>query len=93
MSLEHSPARAQGTAPLEASDELNSSDVSFWNSFINERDAADFLGLSDRTLQAFRQDGGGPKFVRFSSRCIRYTRLRCKKWADERAANSTTEYP
>jgi excisionase family DNA binding protein len=38
-------------------------------------EAAEILGVSTRTLEKWRMEGGGPKYVRLSPRCIRY-RLR-----------------
>ena len=47
----------------------------FWNSLINEKVAGDYLDLTDRTMQALRQRGDGPRFIRISSRCIRHLPL------------------
>ena len=41
---------------------------------IGEREAAAFLGVSPRTLQKWRRQGGGPVFYRYSRRSIRYCR-------------------
>ena len=86
MSLEHSPARIghNGGPSLE-------DDPEFWHSLIDERAAADFLGLEPRTLQNWRQSGIGPEYIRISSRCVRYTRGRCKVFADDRARRSTSD--
>lgn len=89
MSLEHPPGTEAAT---ESVDHSTPSDPGFWHSLIREGEAADFLGLSDRTLQGFRQDGGGPRFVRISSRCIRYKRAWLQEWAEAKAASSTSEY-
>lgn len=66
-------------------------DSDYWNGLINEDDAARFLSLSPRTLQAFRQKGGGPEYVRISSRCIRYRRSELKAWSDARVQTSTSQ--
>lgn len=50
--------------------------LDYWFQLIDEKPAADFLDLTDRTLQKFRQQGGGPPFVRISSRCIKYRMIR-----------------
>ncbi len=34
--------------------------------------AATVLGVSEKTLEKWRREGGGPKFVRMSHKCIRY---------------------
>ena len=93
MSLEHHPARSDpatvvgmdGSArgPPDASD--------YWQALIDEKAAAAFLGLTDRTMQAYRQKGGGCKFIRLSSRCLRYRRIDLKAWADARIRSSTSD--
>ena len=89
MSLEPVPDQGQDGP---ASEEAESSALEYWNALINEDNAADFADLSKRTMQGFRQKGGGPKYVRISARCIRYTRAWLKEWADARSAHSTAEY-
>ena len=89
MSLEPPAGRSQGGPESE---EAESSALDYWHSLINEGIAADFADLSKRTMQGFRQNGGGPKYIRISARCIRYTRAWLKDWADARSANSTAEY-
>ena len=66
-------------------------DGTYWLGLIDERAVAEFLGLSVRTVQALRQRGGGPKYVRLSARCIRYRRADLKQWADERLVASTAD--
>ena len=88
MSIEHAPSRDarighNGGPPLK--------DLDYWNSLIDEKAAAAYLGLEPRTLQNWRQNGRGPEFVRISSRCVRYTRARLKSFADDRARRSTSE--
>jgi hypothetical protein len=93
MSLEHRPARSLPGAvigtdgsprrPPDASD--------FWDAFIDEKAAADFLGLTDRTMQGYRQKGGGPKYVALSSRCLRYTRRWLRGWAESHVRTSTAD--
>ena len=93
MSLEHDPARSEpGTVtsldgmprgPPDASD--------YWHGLINEKVAADFLGLTDRTMQAMRQRGGGPRYTVISSRCLRYTRFGLRSWAESRMRSSTSD--
>ena len=63
----------------------------YWHSLINEDEAADFLDLTNRTMQAMRQRGDGPRFIRISSRCIRYTRALLKSYADARVRESTSD--
>lgn len=59
---------------------------------LSERDAANVLGLSPRTLQDYRLDGNGPPFVRVSPRTIRYSAADLSDWLAERTFTSTSEY-
>ncbi len=83
MSLEHSPVRS-GVS-------IGGDDLDYWNALIDEQAAAVFLDLTRRTVQQMRQSGDGPPYVRLSARCIRYTRARLKKYADERLRTSTAD--
>ena len=58
---------------------------------LDEQHAARFLGFTPRALQAWRQRGGGPKFVRISSRAIRYRRCDLIEWAEGKLKSSTSE--
>ena len=40
---------------------------------LTEKQAAEYLEVSPRYLQYKRAVGGGPKFVKLSHRCVRYT--------------------
>ncbi len=57
---------------------------------VSEVTAAKLMGLSVRTLQAWRVRGGGPRFMRFG-RAVRYRRRDLIEYMDQRAVNSTTE--
>ena len=57
----------------------------------SERWAAEFLGLSRRTLQAMRQDGSGPVFVKISERRLGYTLAALQDWITSRSVRSTAE--
>ena len=58
---------------------------------LDEVGAGTFLGLSQRTMQNFRQKGGGPLFVKISSRCIRYRRRDLTEWVEARLRTSTSD--
>ncbi len=88
MSLEHSPSRL-GHSGGPALDEHV--DPEYWNSLIDEKVAAAFLGLEPRTMQSFRQRGNGPKFIKISSRCLRYRRIDLKTWSDGLVRRSTSD--
>jgi Helix-turn-helix domain len=57
---------------------------------VNETQAAMFLGVSVRTLQAWRVRGGGPPYVKIG-RTVRYRRRALLAFQDERTVTSTTE--
>ena len=63
----------------------------YWHALIDEKAAADFLGLTDRTMQSYRQKGGGPKYIFLSSRCLRYRRVDLREWAEARLRISTSD--
>ena len=83
MSLEHSPARdGQGFG--------NGAEP-----FVGEREAAEFLGISVRTLQRWRTEpptGGAPlKFYKLGAKRVAYRFSGLTAWAEERAFGSTAE--
>ncbi len=63
----------------------------YWNALVDEKVAAEFLKVTPRSMQAMRQRGGGPRFIRLSSRCIRYTRTLLKTYAAARLHSSTSD--
>ena len=63
----------------------------YWYVLINESEAAEFLDLTNRTMQAMRQKGGGARFIRISARCIRYRRVDLRTWAEARMRRSTSD--
>ena len=93
MSLEHHPARSEPAAAIgiDGSPRGPSDASDYWQALIDEKEAGRFLGLTDRTMQAYRQKGGGCKFIRLSSRCLRYRRIDLKAWADARIRTSTSD--
>ena len=58
---------------------------------LNELQAAEFLGLKPRTLQAWRWSGGGPRFVRLSARAVRYRQSDLDAYVTARLVHSTSE--
>lgn len=63
--------------------------------FLNTEDAAELLGLSPRTLERLRVEGGGPQFFKAGpgkrSRVL-YARSDLIKWLQARCFGSTSEY-
>ena len=54
-------------------------------------EAAFLLGLSPRTLEAFRLRGGGPPFIAVTPKAIRYRRQDLEKWIAARRRVSTSD--
>ena len=82
-------AAAPGIGHNGPPSEIN--DPGFWHELISETEAAEFLDLTPRSMQAMRQRGDGPPFSRLSARCVKYTRFRCKRWYDARMRSSTSD--
>ena len=72
-------------------DDADGSDTEFWHRLIDEREAGAFLGLSQRHMQGLRYRGGGPCYIKLSSRCIRYRRIDLRQWAEARLRTNTSE--
>ena len=66
-------------------------DINYWFALIDERAAALFLDLTHRTLQGLRQKGGGPRFFRLSSRCVKYRRIDLRDFVESRLRASTSD--
>ena len=58
--------------------------------YMNTRDAADWLGLSPRTLDRYRVTGEGPAFFRLG-RLVRYRREDIETWLADRRRFSTSD--
>lgn len=58
---------------------------------INEDQAAKALGVTKRALRNWRVRGGGPKYVKVSSRCIRYRRRDLLDWTEARIRENTSD--
>jgi predicted DNA-binding transcriptional regulator AlpA len=53
--------------------------------------AAEYVGLSDSTLEKFRLTGEGPQFVRIGVRAVGYRIEDLDAWLAERVRRSTSE--
>ena len=93
MSLEHSPAKAglHGSDDAEPLPNIPPDMTAYWFALIDEKAAAEFLDLTDRTMQKYRQTGDGPPYVLISSRCLKYRRTDLRKWAEARMRKSTSD--
>ena len=58
--------------------------------YLSTRQAAEWLGLSPRTLDRYRVTGEGPVFHRFGSR-VRYLLADLEAWAKSRRRTSTSD--
>ncbi|MEO6458941.1 MAG: helix-turn-helix domain-containing protein [Bdellovibrionota bacterium] len=58
---------------------------------LTEDQAGSFLNLSVRTLQAWRHRGGGPQFVRISSRAVRYRMADLRSFTEAKIVSSTSQ--
>jgi hypothetical protein len=56
---------------------------------MDERAAAEFLGMTPRFLQLARMSGKGPPYIRISARAIRYKPETLRAWLEERERTST----
>lgn len=59
--------------------------------YLTEREAARVLRLSERTLQRYRREGGGPRYRRLGARRLVYARADLDAWANDRSFASTSE--
>ena len=60
------------------------------NAVLSTRDAAEYLGLSPKTLETNRTRGGGPPFVKLGRRVV-YRRGDLDAWLAERVRQSTSD--
>ena len=93
MSLEHHPIRGEPetVASLDGAPRGPPEAFDYWQALIDEKVAAAFLGLTKRTMQAYRHRGGGCRYIRISSRCLRYRRIDLRLWAEARMRTSTAD--
>lgn len=52
------------------------------DALLRESEAAAFLGFTRRALQNWRQSNKGPRFIRISSRAVRYRRRDLIEWME-----------
>ena len=93
MSLEHHPARnkPESAASLDGAARDPPDATDYWHTLIDERTAAKFLGVTDRSMQKWRQTGGGCRYIALSSRCLRYRRIDLREFAEARLRKSTSD--
>ena len=57
----------------------------------NTEQAASYTGLASATLEGLRSRGGGPRFVRYGRKAVRYLIADLDAWMAERTVASTSE--
>jgi Helix-turn-helix domain len=57
-------------------------------SVLNQIEAARFLRVQPRTLESWRQRRTGPRFIRYSQRCVRYRPRDLQEWLDAQAVET-----
>ena len=58
---------------------------------ITQSEAADILCVSPRTLETWRVKGIGPRYLQYSSRCIRYLTSEVLAWREGQIRRSTSD--
>lgn len=59
--------------------------------YLSEKMTADYLGLSDKTLQRHRIQGTGPKYIKCGGRVL-YDIHDCDDWMENQKVMSTSAY-
>ena len=67
------------------------SDPDYLDRLLDEDQAAEFLGFTNRALQNWRFRGGGPLYVKASARSVRYRRRDLMNWAEQRVRANTSQ--
>lgn len=58
---------------------------------LNTAQASSYTGLAEKTLEGLRCRGGGPRFVRYGRKAVRYLVSDLDTWIHARVVNSTSE--
>ena len=82
--------RGRSCGATRSTGEDKENDMEFARMFLSPRHAADWLGLSPRTLERYRRTGEGPVFYRFG-RHVRYLQADLEAWAKTRRRTSTRD--
>lgn len=68
----------------------NNSELSSPSALMDERSLSCLLGVSVRTVQAWRVKGGGPVFLKFNNRLVRYRKADVEAWLEALAMPHTS---
>ena len=55
---------------------------------LDQEEAARFLHVQPRTLESWRQRRIGPRFVRYSMRCVRYREQDLQTWLNDQSIDT-----
>ena len=77
---EHVEKPYGGPVPNDAECDRRQLDQDRARTYLNTKQAADYLGLSRQFLEKGRNFGTGPPFVVVTAKCIRYRRADLDQW-------------
>ena len=60
-------------------------------SLLSQRQLADILGVSCRTIEGWRRDGTGPEYCRINGRLVRYRLGTVLEWVQSHSFKSIAE--
>ncbi len=86
--------RSTQPEPVAGSDKTPTppaNDPDYWFGLIADKVASGYLNVTVRLMQKMRQNGDGPRYIRLSSRCIRYRRIDLREWSEARIRTSTAD--
>lgn len=58
---------------------------------VNTDQASAYCGLAAATMEGLRSKGGGPRFIRYGRKAVRYLIVDLDTWMAERTVSSTSE--
>lgn len=61
------------------------------SNYLSTREVADLLGMSPHTINRWRYEGTGPKFVRIGSKVCRYRAEDVEQWINEQEEGNNVE--
>ncbi len=59
--------------------------------YLDTKQAAEWLGLSPRTLEGLRHRGGGPLYKKWGPKLVRYAISDLRAWADTAGRRNTSD--
>jgi len=80
--MDQNGAKFDGHRGSAAEDSISSTPM------LDQEEAARFLHVQPRTLESWRQRRIGPRFVRYSMRCVRYREQDLQTWLDSQSIDT-----